>query len=286
MNLTDLANRALPPVPWAEGEKIPWDEPAFSERMLAEHLSQAHDAASRRFEKIDQHVRWIHDGLLGGRPTRILDLGCGPGLYTSRLARLGHECVGIDFAPASIAYATEHARGEGLRCTYQQADIREAEYGTGFGLVMLIFGEICAFRRADAERILAKAHAALDVGGLILLEPHTYEAVRKMGGRAASWQMRKKGLFSDRPHLYLAESFWDEASRTSTTRCYIVDAETAEVTGHTATTQAYPNEQYRGWLLERGFEDVRYFASLTGAADETQADYLAVVARKGTGEDE
>ncbi|EOI1394309.1 hypothetical protein ACMGOD_005528 [Klebsiella oxytoca] len=32
----------------AEESKIPWDEPAFSQRMLANHLSQDHDWASRR----------------------------------------------------------------------------------------------------------------------------------------------------------------------------------------------------------------------------------------------
>ena len=87
MNLLDVINRTDIPAPWSEGEKIPWDDPAFSERMLREHLSQEHDAASRRFEKIDAHVDWIHHELLSGRATRILDLGCGPGLYASRLAR-------------------------------------------------------------------------------------------------------------------------------------------------------------------------------------------------------
>lgn len=32
----------------ADESKIPWDEPAFSQRMLENHLSQDHDWASRR----------------------------------------------------------------------------------------------------------------------------------------------------------------------------------------------------------------------------------------------
>ena len=56
MNLRDIADRNPQPEPWVEGEKIPWNDPAFSERMLAEHLCQAHDAASRRKEKIEKHV--------------------------------------------------------------------------------------------------------------------------------------------------------------------------------------------------------------------------------------
>ena len=103
MNLLDMINRSSVPVPWAEGDNIPWHDPGFSRRMLKEHLSQDHDAASRRFEKIDRHVNWIHHKVLSGRPTKILDLGCGPGLYASRLAKMGHECIGIDYSPASIA---------------------------------------------------------------------------------------------------------------------------------------------------------------------------------------
>lgn len=280
MNLTDIVHRQSPPAPWAEGEKIPWNDPAFSRRMLAEHLSQAHDAASRRFEKIDAHVAWIHRELLGGRPARVLDLGCGPGFYTGRLAGLGHECVGIDFAPAPIDHAAEQARRAGLACAYRCEDIRRADYGEGLDLVMLIFGEFCVFHPSDAESILAKAHAALADGGILLLEPHTYDAVRKMGGRSASWQARKSGLFSERPHLYLAESFWDEPTQTSTTRCYVVDAETNEVARHASTAQAYRDERLGEMLTGRGFEDVRFFPSLTGEEDPTQADYFAVVARK------
>ena len=97
MNLLDVVSRNLNPEPWVEGEKIPWHDPAFSSRMLQEHLTQAHDLASRKSDAIEAHVGWIHQTLLGGKPTNILDLGCGPGLYTSRLARLGHTCRGIDY---------------------------------------------------------------------------------------------------------------------------------------------------------------------------------------------
>jgi 2-polyprenyl-3-methyl-5-hydroxy-6-metoxy-1,4-benzoquinol methylase len=127
LKLLDVVRRQSAPKPWAEREKIPWNDRDFSRRMLNERLSQKHDAASRRFEIIDSHVRWIHDRVLKGNPTRILDLGCGPGLYTNRLARLGHQCVGIDFSPASIAYAKGQVEEQSLECTYIQQDIRAAD---------------------------------------------------------------------------------------------------------------------------------------------------------------
>lgn len=50
----------------AEESKIPWDEPAFSQRMLANHLSQYHDWASRRQKVIEQQVEWIASQLSPG----------------------------------------------------------------------------------------------------------------------------------------------------------------------------------------------------------------------------
>ena len=73
-SLTEVVERSLPATPWTESDNIPWNEPAFSRRMLDVHLDQAHDLASRRFEVVGRHVAWIHQALLGVRPTRLLDL--------------------------------------------------------------------------------------------------------------------------------------------------------------------------------------------------------------------
>lgn len=75
--------------------KIPRDDPAFSQRMLENHLSQEHDWASRRQAVIEQQVAWIAGQLPAG--ARILDLGCGPGFYTRLLAERGFCCTGVDF---------------------------------------------------------------------------------------------------------------------------------------------------------------------------------------------
>ena len=281
MTLLDLVRRSTDPAPWGEGDNIPWHDPGFSERMLEEHLSQAHDMASRRLEGVDEHVRWIRDDLLAGRSGRVLDLGCGPGLYATRLAETGHECVGIDYSPASIAHAASAAKERRLRCTYLLQDIRHGEYGAGFDLVMLIFGEFNVFNPDDAGRILDRAHAALAPGGLLLMEPHIVAAVESMGRRGRSWSSAEAGLFSDRPHLCLTEGNWDPASRTATVRYFVVDAATGAVTRHAQTFQAYTDAEYRAALENRGFRDVTFYSSLGGReGDEPDGEFLAVTARK------
>jgi SAM-dependent methyltransferase len=277
MQLIDLLRRAVPPEPWREGDNIPWHDPDFSARMLREHLSQEHDAASRRSATIDRHVAWIHDTLLRGQPTAVLDLGCGPGLYSSRLGRLGHRCVGIDFSPASIVYARAEADTHQLACTYQLGDLRSADYGAGYGLAMLIFGELNVFSRQDASAILMHARNALADGGLLLLEPHTFGAIRRMGECPPSWFVTES---AETPHLCLSEHFWDAEAGVATTRYWIVDLATGAMTRHAQSFQAYSDDGYRELLESCGFELRGSYPSLTGDDDPTQPEFLALVAQK------
>lgn len=255
MNLIDFVLYQTPLLPWQNGGKIPWDEPAFSARMLQNHLSQDNDWASRRSETIASHVACI-DRMLPRR-ARILDLGCGPGLYTQRLALLGHDCVGVDFSPASIAYAAKQAGQDGLSIEYAQADVRQYQPQGGFDLVMMLFSELNAFAEAEAQALLSKAVDALRENGILLIEVSTFEAVRSQAVQPATWAALPFGLFSDKPHLYLQEHGWDEHSATASTRYAIVDADSGAVTQYGSSMQAYTEAQYRQMLTASGLSAMR-----------------------------
>ncbi|MDP7251423.1 MAG: class I SAM-dependent methyltransferase [Planctomycetota bacterium] len=279
MNLQDIIGRECPPEPWREGEKIPWHDPGFSERMLREHLSQSHDAASRRFEIIDSHVRWIHEVVLSGRQSRILDLCCGPGLYLQRLASLGHDCVGIDYSPASIAYAKESAGRAQLKIRYMLEDIRTAEPGTKSDLVVMIWGEFNVFSPADAKALVKKAAGALCDYGQLVLEVHPFDAIRRQGNAASKWGASPSGLFCKSPHICLEESFWDETRRAATTRYFILDPASSSVTAYASSSQAYTDEEFCSLLNACGFTTVTQHPSLTGE-DESSGDVMVLRAEK------
>jgi SAM-dependent methyltransferase len=275
--LLNVIHREMVPKPWAEGEKIPWNDPEFSRRMLKEHLSQRHDAASRRTRTIKKHVDWIHTRVLDENPSRILDLGCGPGLYTARLSGLGHACHGIDFGPASIDYAIKHAPEN---CSYTLGDIRTTDFGSGYDLVMLINGEFNVFKPKDARLILKKACAALNPGGVLVLEVSTFDAVYETGNQPATWYSAENELFADEPHLCLMESFWDDEASVAIERYYIVDAASGEVTRHSASSQAYTEDGFREILSEAGFSAIDTYPSLMGKENPSQRELFVLVAHK------
>ncbi|MEE4272530.1 MAG: methyltransferase domain-containing protein [Thermoanaerobaculales bacterium] len=278
--ILDIVNRKPDPNPWSEGDNIPWNDPDFSERMLAEHLSQEHDLASRRTATIDDHVEWIFATVLAGRPARVLDLGCGPGLYAHRLASLGCEVVGLDFSPASIRHATKFAVVNGLTCRFVHADLRDEDFGDSFDLVMMVFGQLNVFPRDQAMEIVTKARAALEPGGRFLLEVQVAENIKEGGEAGPSWYAAPSGLFSDRPHLVLQENFWDAESRASTTRFMVVDAETGAVGSYAMSNEAYSEDELESTLRSAGLDDLQSFPSLRGSVPSEETDLPVIVARR------
>ena len=275
MKLGDLMARG-PLFPGIDGGKIPWDDYDFSGRMLSEHLDQRHDAASRRLERIERQVAWLHEQLCQGNSTRVLDLGCGPGLYLSALARRGFDCTGIDFSPASIEYARERAAQEGLACEYRLADLRDGEFGEHFELVLLLYGELNTFDRAEARSILAAAHAAFG-GGELVLEAYDFASIEARGNAAPSWYTAESGLFGDAPHLVLTESRWFPDAASAVTR-YLVVSQSGDVECYSETLQAWHDHEYDDLLGEAGFVDMTRFASLEGGRERADDGLFVIVA--------
>ena len=225
---------------WHGAYKIPWDDPDFSRRMLVEHLTQDSDMASRRTEWIDRQAAWIHDHLLDGKPSSILDLGCGPGFYLHRLAMLGHRCRGIDFGPASIEYAQQHNPDES-RCEFILGDIRQVPFRGPYDLAMILYGELNVFSPAEALAILRGVQASLTSHGCLIVELQTPEAVERMGRDGPSEQQCESGLFSDRPHRRYTENQWLPEQKIAIQTFSVTEATDGQTRKYRSTTKAWPD---------------------------------------------
>lgn len=279
MKFSEIVNRPIPPQPWEEGEKIPWNESGFSERMLQVHLSQDHNMASRRSEIVHRQVDWL-ERIAGGleRDLKVLDLACGPGLHSLDFARRGHSTHGIDFSPASIEWAKSQASEQTLSCQFVHSDIRHAEFGDGYDLAVLLFGEMNVFASDDLRVIVRKARAALSTGGVLMFEPHEPGVIRSNFGTSPSWSAYDSGLFSDRPHMLLEEGFWHDDVQMAVKRWYLVDSETSEVTCYSQTVVEHTKSELAELIEAEGFTVSDAPGGWAAGNDDGPPDFYPLVA--------
>jgi 2-polyprenyl-6-hydroxyphenyl methylase/3-demethylubiquinone-9 3-methyltransferase len=117
-------------------------------------------------ERIDAHFGRDPAGFRPLDGLSVLDIGCGAGLISEPLARLGGTVTGIDPAEENIAIARFHAAQSGLAIDYRATTVEEvASRGDRFDLVLAL--EVVE-HVADVPGFVASAAACLKPGGLTL----------------------------------------------------------------------------------------------------------------------
>jgi 2-polyprenyl-6-hydroxyphenyl methylase/3-demethylubiquinone-9 3-methyltransferase len=97
---------------------------------------------------------------------RILDIGCGGGLLSEPMARLGADVVGADAAPRNIPVAQVHAEQSGLEIDYRCITAEElAAAGEQFDVVLNM--EVVE-HVADPLGYLTACQELLRLGGLMV----------------------------------------------------------------------------------------------------------------------
>nr|WP_319541881.1 class I SAM-dependent methyltransferase [uncultured Pseudodesulfovibrio sp.] len=239
---------------WDGEHKIPWNDPAFSARILKEHLSQDHDLASRKQQTIEAQAEWIRSRYLADGPSSILDLGCGPGLYATLLAGDIHRYVGIDFSPASIDYACQtfgHAQRE-----FRLGNVVDAPFGGPYDLVVMLYGELNVFSPKDCRLILSKAYEALAPGGCLLIERQVSAAVKAVGTAPdTQTQADSGGLFSDESYVCITHNHWLEDVAVSLQHFHVAHYD-GRMKTYRSTTKAWTAGEMESMLGEVGFSSV------------------------------
>jgi SAM-dependent methyltransferase len=267
------------PVPFDPDAELDWGRPEYARRLLREHLDQSHDGASRRQSVIAGQLRRLRK-LIPPAPARILDAGCGPGLYAVPLARLGHHVTGIDVSAAALRHARGLARATPLLGTarFVTGDLRDVPLPeAGFDAAFLVYFILEAFSRAEQPKVLARLAASLAPGGTLIVEMRLHPD--QPPGRIDWWDVVPNSLLSDKRHLLLGDAVYDERRHT-----YVLREVAVFDDGSVAARQT------SGWLCpfasiprlfaRAGLADVSMFDGWTSAPAHALSESVLVVARR------
>lgn len=208
-------------------------------------------------------------------PVRVLDMPCGTGRHALEFARLGCTVTGVDRTAAYLREAHEHAEELGLKIEFVESDMRAFRREETFDLGVNLFTSFGYFEdQAEDVAVLENFHASLKPGGALIMEMAGKEVVAR-GFQPRDWQELDDG------------SLWLEERRVTHDWTWIENRwiliRGGERHEFPLATRLYGAAELRRVLEEAGFESIRLYGSLGGAAYDHEAERLIAIARRADG---
>jgi 2-polyprenyl-3-methyl-5-hydroxy-6-metoxy-1,4-benzoquinol methylase len=278
--IIDLLKKFDKPEPFAKSTAPFWDDPYISEQMLKAHLDPNIDLASRKHDTIDRSVEWIVKELSLQKGNRILDLGCGPGLYCTRFAERQFIVTGIDYSKRSIQYAKEYATSSKLKIEYIYKDYLTIDYSNIFDLVTLIYCDFGVLSDGDRDSLLCKIHKSVKPGGHFLFDvctPKYHDSVEE----ERTWKYEEKGFWRPIPYLLLTEKIKYPEQNVLLTQYMVID-KNSKIDIYRIWDHAYTKDSISKALSDAGFNGIQFHGDIAGREYSDNSETMSIIARKTT----
>lgn len=255
-----------------------WTNEYTSEQMLKFHLKEDVDISSRNINFINNSVEWIASKFNVTDKTKIIDFGCGPGLYTTRLAKIGADITGIDFSRRSIQYAKEIANKEKLNINYVNEDYLKFETANHFNLILMIMCDFCALSPIQRKNMLNKFYKILELNGRILIDVYSLKAFEEREESSVYQENLLDGFWSPGKYYGYLNVFKYEKEKVALDKYTII--EPTHIRTIYNWMQYFSPESLTIEFENSGFIVESVYSNVAGKAFDIESKEFAIVAKK------
>lgn len=226
----------------------------------------------------DQWCRYITELLreYGIQDGLVLELGCGTGVLTRKLAAKGYDMIGVDYSEDMLEIAMDH-RQEGEDILYLLQDMREFElYGTVRAAVSICDSMNYIVEYQDLVQVMKLVNNYLDPGGIFIFDLNTPYKYEEILGENTFAENRPEGSF-------IWENYYDGETGINE---YDLTLFVREEEGiyrkfeETHYQRAYELEQVRRAIKEAGLEFVAAYDAGTHKPVQQDSQRIYVIARE------
>ncbi|KXH87383.1 class I SAM-dependent methyltransferase [Sporosarcina sp. HYO08] len=122
----------------------------------------------------DVYVDLIDITLSGIEKKRILDVGCGTGQLSIKLAKKGADVTGIDLSANMLKVAKERALEQSLTVQFKQQPMQQLDGLFEFDAAVIAIDSLNYLqRKEDVIQTFERIHSALKAGGKLLFDVHS-----------------------------------------------------------------------------------------------------------------
>lgn len=264
MNDLNIYNFSKKPRLYDKGNSIMWTDKYISKQLLKMHLDKNSDIASRRPDKIDGIVKWILENE-NRKQLKILDLGCGPGLYTEKFAKEKNEVTGIDFSVNSINFARNRANKNKLKINYICDNYLNMDYTNEFDLIILIYLDFCVLLPSERNLLIKKIFKALKKGGRFIFDVVNEKNIKNKI-LEKSYEVMKSGFWSDKPYIVLNNGY-HYCKHNVLANQHIVLDNNGNIRTYIFWNHYYTDKEIKSILKSKGFKKIINYENLLKRED-------------------
>ena len=259
-----INNATAKPAVWSKyTADVLWTDSHIAKQMLEYHLNPALSLASRTSPFIDESVAWLVSEFKLNETSKVIDFGCGPGLYTHRLkAKNIGTVVGLDFSKNSLKHATTQAKQAGLDIEYNYGNYLEYSDSRKFDLITLVMCDLCALSPKQPAKLYGKFKSLLAPNGSIALDVYTETRFANQNESLNLEKNSMNGFWSNKDYWCIQSSFKYEDEKV-TLDLYAISQEDKEWTVFN-WLQYFTAETLSQELDAHGLEIKRAYSDLKG----------------------
>ncbi len=252
-----------------------WTNEYTSKKMLEYHLNPDVDLSSRNAAFIERSVEWIAKTFdVEGK--KVVDFGCGPGLYTTALAQKGARVTGIDFSKNSIEYARKTAQENNLTIDYVNANYLDFQSDEKFDLVTMIFCDFCALSPVQRKQLLGIFASILKENGRILMDVSSLNAYVKREEQSSYELNQLFGFWSPNRYYGFVNTFKYDDEKVVLDKYTIIEEASSKTVFN--WLQYFSTEMLASEFEAAGLKINQYFSDVAGKSFSDTTDEFAVIA--------
>lgn len=260
---------------YAESTSSMWNDKHIANQMLGAHLNPAIDSASRNHDFITESAEWIHSKI---KPSsKILDLGCGPGLYATKFSQKGHDVTGLDISESSIEYAINTASKNGLNIKYECKNYLEIDDQNKFDVVLLIYCDFGVLAFENQKLLLRKTNKCLKETGVLIFDMLTHEHFLNYQ-ESKSWRFEESGFWRPNRHLILEEKVKYQEETVILEKYQIIEEDRIEC--YQNWNKCFEKNEITTLLKDHGFSTTGIYSDVAGKTYDHGSDTIAIIATK------
>jgi len=271
MKITDIISKSEKPEIYEKGSSFMWTDEHISKQLLNIHLNPDIDLASRKLSTITKTANWILSTQKETGKLNILDLGCGPGLYSEIFAKNGHNVTGVDISKNSIDYAIKSASDKKLNITYHNANYLNINLGANkYDLVVMIYTDMGVLIPKERDILLNMIYRVLKKGGTFIFDVLKDNELENRTS-SKSWEAVINGFWKASPYIALSESFLYEQQKVILYQHIIVDSN-ANIEAYRFWTHFFSQNDVKKILKAHKFTDIKFRKDILPKGDMWSGD--------------